>query len=313
MGNFNIHMDQPEEANTIIFNDLLDSLNLRNNITFQTHISDHTLDLIIDYQTESLVKYVKKGHTFADNSLVQATIGMEKYNPLDKLVTYRKIKNINEIELRKDLKDHLTECGTHEEFKAKIDCYNRVILTTLHKHAPHKTKLVKVSHKQPWFSDRIKAEIRVRWKGELIWIKNPNEYTYQAFYNQRHYCSNIIKSVQRQYFKEKLTENCNNYKEIFRLTNKLLGKDNELPLPPAEDLTIQANEFNDFFIGKIEKIMQDLTPNNMTDTLDDYLESTFETTKRLTNFKMITNQGILLIINAAPPKSCKLDPIPTTL
>ena len=205
MGDFNIHMDRPEEANTIIFNDLLDSLNLRNNITFQTHISGHTLDLIIDDQTESLVKCVKKGHTFADHSLVQATIGIEKHISLDKSVTYRKFKNINESEFSKDLNDHLIECGTHEELDAKIDCYNRVILATLDKHAPQKTKLVKVSHKQAWFSDRIKAEIRIRWKKELSWIKDPNEYTYQAFYNQRQYCSNFIKSAQRQYFKGKIT------------------------------------------------------------------------------------------------------------
>ena len=36
VGDFNIHMDQPEDPNTIIFSDLLESLNLRNNITFQT-------------------------------------------------------------------------------------------------------------------------------------------------------------------------------------------------------------------------------------------------------------------------------------
>ena len=162
---------------------------------------------------------MKKGHSFADHSLVQATIGIEKYNPSDKLVTYRKLKNINETEFRKDLKYHLTECGTHEESEAKIDCYNRVILSTLDKHAPQKTKSVKVSHKQPWFSDKIKAEIRVRQKKELIWNKDSNEYTYQTFYNQGCYCSNIIKSAQRQYFKQKLTENCDNYKEIFRLTN----------------------------------------------------------------------------------------------
>ena len=134
MGDFNIHMDQPEEANTIIYNYLLDSLNLRNNITFQTHISGHTLDLIINDQTESLVKCMKRGHTFADHSLVQATIGIEKYIPSDKSVTYRKFKNINELKFSKDLKDHLTECGTHEELEAKIDCYNRVILATLDKH-----------------------------------------------------------------------------------------------------------------------------------------------------------------------------------
>ena len=185
VGNFNIHMGRPKDANTIIFNDLLNSLNLRNNITFQTHISGNTLYLIIDDQTEPLVKCVKRGHTFADHCLVQATIGIEKHIPLDKSVSYRKFKNINELEFSRDLNDHLTECGTHEELEAKIDCYNRVILATLDKHAPQKTKLVKVSHKQPWLTDRIKDNIRVRWKKELSWIKDPNDYNYQAFYNQR--------------------------------------------------------------------------------------------------------------------------------
>ena len=59
--------------------------------------------------------------------------------------------------------------------------------------------------------------------------------------------------------------------------------------------------------------MQDLTPNNKTDIFDDYLESVFETTERLTNFKMVTDQDILLILHTAPLKSCELDAIPTTL
>ena len=48
MGYFNIHMDRPDNHNTVIFNDFLNNLNLRNNILFQTHISGHTLDLILD-------------------------------------------------------------------------------------------------------------------------------------------------------------------------------------------------------------------------------------------------------------------------
>ena len=111
---------------------------------------------------------------------------------------------------------------------------------------------------------------------------------------------------------EKITENQYNYKDIFRLTNKLLGKDNELPLPPMEDLSVLANGFNNFFMSKIRRIMQDLTPNIKTDISDDYLESVFETTGRLTNFKSVTDQDILLIYTA-PPKSCELDLIPTTL
>ena len=68
---------------------------------------------------------------------------------------------------------------------------------------------------------------------------------------------------------EKITENWYNYKGIFRLTNKLLGKDNELPLSPTEDLSVLANELNNFFVSNIRRIMQDLTPNNKTDISDD--------------------------------------------
>ena len=140
MGDFNIHMDRPDDPNTIIFNDLLDSLNLRNNILFQIHISGHTLDLILDEHNESLVKCVKKGHSFADHSLVQVTICMEKCNPNEKSVTNRKLKNINETDFRTDLSDWLTEYNTHDKLEAKIDCYNNVILCTLEKHAPKRPK-----------------------------------------------------------------------------------------------------------------------------------------------------------------------------
>ena len=59
--------------------------------------------------------------------------------------------------------------------------------------------------------------------------------------------------------------------------------------------------------------MQDLAPSSMTVTPDEYLELTYETTNRLTNFKTVNDQDILSIINRAPSKSCKLDPMPTAL
>ena len=71
----------------------------------QIHISGHTLDLILDEPNESLVKCVCKGHSFADHSLVQVTICMEKCDPLEKSVTYRKLKNINETDFRTNLID----------------------------------------------------------------------------------------------------------------------------------------------------------------------------------------------------------------
>ena len=46
-GDFNIHMDKPHLSDTILFNDLLESLNLANKVAFSTHLSQHTIDLML--------------------------------------------------------------------------------------------------------------------------------------------------------------------------------------------------------------------------------------------------------------------------
>ena len=60
IGDFNIHMDTPTESDVIIFNDLLESLNMENRITFLTHKSQHTLDLIIEDRNEKLLYNLEK-------------------------------------------------------------------------------------------------------------------------------------------------------------------------------------------------------------------------------------------------------------
>ena len=47
LGDFNIHMDKPEHPDTVTVNDFLESFDLVNYTTFPTHLSRHTLDLVI--------------------------------------------------------------------------------------------------------------------------------------------------------------------------------------------------------------------------------------------------------------------------
>ena len=87
---------------------------------------------------------------------------------------------------------------------------------------------------------------------------------------------------------------------MFRLTNKLIGRDIELPCQPTEDLSVPANEFSNFFVNKIRKIMQ--YNWYITDISDDYLESAFETMERLTNFKLVTDQDIFISTTSCTSK-----------
>ena len=137
-----------------------------------------------------------------------------------------------------------------------MTAYNSVLLSTLDTHASLKIKRVKKVHKQPWLNDRIKKEIILRCKKEKAYNKEPNEYTLDAFYQPRRYVLNMIKMVQKEFYVNKLSENKHDFKKVFDIANKLLFQNEEIPLPPSEDKKLLANQFNSFFITKIEKIME---------------------------------------------------------
>ena len=70
--------------------------------------------------------------------------------------------------------------------------YNDSMAEEMDKHAPIKTRKIKIKHHQPWFNDRLKSEIKLRrWK-EKVWLHDPTEYNLQAFYNQRFVGKNLL-------------------------------------------------------------------------------------------------------------------------
>ena len=56
---FNFHIDNIRNPDTIIFNKILESFNLKQNISGPTHKKSHTLDLIITRNEDKLVTGVK--------------------------------------------------------------------------------------------------------------------------------------------------------------------------------------------------------------------------------------------------------------
>ena len=95
------------------------------------------------------------------------------------------------------------------------------------------------------------------------------------------------------------------FKEMFQLTNNLLGSNNQLPLPPTEESVYLAKEFSDFFTTKIKEIMKVLVPDDPLQINTRYLEKEYETTDCFIDFTATTEEDILKLIKAAPPKSCE--------
>ena len=80
IGDFNIHVDEdnPETTN---FNDFMESFNLKNLVSFSTHIYQHTLDLVLDDRDNPIVQGVTKGHLQLDHNFIHMIMAVSRPNP----------------------------------------------------------------------------------------------------------------------------------------------------------------------------------------------------------------------------------------
>ena len=77
-----------------------------------------------------------------------------------------------------------------------------------------------------------------------------------------------------------------------------------------------AEDFSEFFEGKIDKTMLDLEAKHRSITTDQYhhfIEDEFKISSRMPNFIPVFNDDIKEVIRTAPSKHCKLDPLPINI
>ena len=73
-GDLNIHMDEKADPGTVTFTDFLDSLGLVNHTQFPTHVSGHTLDLIITQEDSNDILTVARGHMLSDHQFIDVML-----------------------------------------------------------------------------------------------------------------------------------------------------------------------------------------------------------------------------------------------
>ena len=193
IGDFNIRMDKLEDLDTITFSYFLSRLGLLNPVGFATHQTQH---LVITKETLNCVAEVRKAFTLSDHAFINAVLMVEKCNKMKTEVSFRKIKSITLEEFKCDLAEFSkTLLSLDEPLDHLVHEYNTTLTDILNKHAPLKTKMVKIIHRQHWFNDCIRCEIILRCKKEHDWNKNATVYRWNAFYQQRHSVSNLMDSA----------------------------------------------------------------------------------------------------------------------
>ena len=207
MGDLNIHINDPENQDTIIFEDTIESLGLSNQVSFPTHRLQNTLDTVITTEDSDIISGTHQGSLFSDHYIIHYTLTPSKLTEL-KRICYRKTKDMNIDHLKIKINQALLTNHDYNSSDIIVHNYNKALTKVMDKLAPVKTKTVSDKLKLPWFDDSLACEIRKRRRLEKIWHKDrTNINNYHWFYTQCHRVSNMLSFAKKDFYKASLTEN----------------------------------------------------------------------------------------------------------
>ena len=120
---------------------------------------------------------------------------------------------------------------------------------------------------------------------------------------------NLLDGAERSYYKTQFQDNPQNLKKIFGICNSILGRKQNLPLPPGYTEEEQTERFNKFLSPKLQNIHENLRVN----PTQYIIAEDNRNPPGFTKFKKLKEHDITMLINKSPSKSCELDPIPTEI
>ena len=228
------------------------------------HKSQNTLDLVITHESTDIMSDFLQGEMISDHFAVHFNMHIPSKPRHKSIIRFRKIKEIDASSFGMDLQKALVpltfpECV--DEVSKLVDGYSLVVSSVLDKHAPPKRKRVefKCYQQKAWYCSDIGDAVRSWRKLERIWradIENKDKWA--ALNQQQKVTQVIIKKREKEYYHLLFLEKASNPKEVFRLTNALLARNNTSPLPECSSLTELANGFNNFFVDKITSIRDNI-------------------------------------------------------
>ncbi len=293
-----------------MFQDILLSLSLEQNVHQSTHTSGHTLDVVLTRTGENntITPWVQP-ISISDHALITYVIHADKLQPPKKQAMLRSIKRIDRIQFISDLSSKLYPViTTGTDINAAVSCYNSTLSSTLDLHAPSRKITLKGEDRKPWYTDDIHQARQKRRQLERRYKKRGLEVDKQLYLEQCHVVVKMITTQKSSYYKGRFQGATP--KVMYSLVQGLLSTNQKCALPSGHTDKELADEFALFFHEKVQNVRRGLE-QALPGQAPVHQEP--ETSSALTCFTPVTEQDIHKLIKSCPSKSCSLDPVPTYL
>ena len=323
-GDLNFHLDLPSHPDTLRFNSILESYGLKQHVSKPTHVSGHTLDVVITRESCTLLKVTPSvsdpglgdanGRSTGDHCAILFQIRLNKPPKVRKKVTYRKLKEIQVPDFKTSVAESPVLRDISTSLEEMVETYNRGLRDIVDSYAPLCSKIITLRPNTAWYSEALRDAKREKRRRERIWRRSKLTVHKELFKDQCRVVNKCLYTAKQSYFSDKISDCGRDQKQLFKLTKTLMG-DNGSTILPSHDSSVEVAElFISFFTTKItsirDKIHETTGSGNVMEVMS--YESPFEG-QPIDEFEPATEEEILKIISKAPTASCDLDPAPTWL
>lgn len=313
-GDYNVHVNKPNNAETCRFNSIIESAELQQHVTEKTHNKGNTLDLVLSDQDSTTIKKCVVGDFMSDHAVIILDLDMAKPPKSKKQIRFRKNKDVDIKQLESQIDENLKEIGNINDLAELVDKFNHALSDAYNKQAPLITKNVIVRPPTPWTYDDIKEDKATRRKLERRWRLTGLQIDHDRFREFRNKYTAKLNNFRNKQYAEMIEKNKDDPTTLFRVINKSLHRNQSSPLPSGLTNSQLAEKFSEFFSEKIDNIragIDEQQNQRMDDRVCEEIQSS--SLQMLSEFKLLTEKEVEEIIKDFPNKQCGLDPLPLSM
>ena len=223
-GDFNVHLDVSDDADTIAFADLLESLCLTQHVKSPTHVMGHILDLIITRSSDNIIKGTPSPDCFlSDHCSVLCFLNVTKVLAIVKHINFRKLKSLDLVAFKNDIPGSDLCNIASNDCNEVAELYDNCMRSILDRHAPMTSKRVFTRPSAPWMSSNIMEAKRQRRQAERKWRSFKCQSDPAVFKRKRNHVTFLMNEARRVYYCTLIAENSHDQKHMFKVSKKLLN------------------------------------------------------------------------------------------
>ncbi|XP_048586160.1 uncharacterized protein LOC125568284 [Nematostella vectensis] len=317
-GDFNFHIDDPGDADAVRLLGMLDAAGFEQMVVSPTYRKDHTLDLVVvwdgDLSVRGRPEIIAFPNSVSDHSAIICDVDMPKPCASKKILLRRPLRKINLDSWCNDIRDsaiYSSASSDDSDCNVLCDQYNTVLHHFIDKHAPVRTFSVTLRPYSPWYDDSLRLLKRQKRKVERRYVSSRLEIHRQMYVEKCRAYSTALNVAKRNFSKDQIS--CSNQTQLFRLIDGLFRVKPVPLLPSYESPQALAEDFILFFTTKIQHLKDNLRSSPLLTMEMSVMPAQPQCVASFPEFSAVSVSYIRELLHQSKPKSCILDPVPTSI